>query len=202
MRVKICGITSANDARLVDREGADAIGMNFIESSKRFVTLQQARAIASAAGPFITTVGIFRNQPLDEVQQLARSLRLHAIQLHGDEDADYAAQLAGEFTLIKALSFSPALDPDALRSYPADAILLDGIKPGSGETFQWSDALGLKGMPGLILAGGLTPGNVAEGIKVLSPYAVDVASGVEAGPGVKDPDKLRDFIRRARSAGK
>lgn len=199
MRVKICGITSVADALLTEQAGADAIGINFIRASKRFVTAEQARAISQSVGPLLTTVGIFMNQPLSEVKAIARSLHLHAVQLHGDETAAYAAELGREFTVIKAFSFTPQLTPELLAHFPADAILLDGIKPGSGQSFQWTDAVALKGLPKLILAGGLTPANVAEAISILEPYAVDLASGVEASPGVKDPAKVHAFIRNART---
>ena len=198
MRVKICGITSVQDVLKTEAAGADAIGINFVKTSKRFVTVEQARTITGSVGPFLTTVGVFMNQPLGEVQTLARSLRLHAVQLHGDEDAAYAAKLQDEFTVIKVFSFTSALTPATLAAFPADAVLLDGLKPGSGETFSWSDAAALKAAPRLILAGGLTPENVAAGVKAFSPYAVDVASGVEASAGVKDAAKLKDFIRNAR----
>lgn len=200
MFVKICGITRAEDARLAERAGADAIGLNFAPQSKRLVTAQQAQGISEAVGPFMTRVGVFVNAPLDEVRELATMLRLDAVQLHGDEDAAYAASLQATCRVIKAWPFSLELTPEHLRAFPADAILLDGLKPGSGEGFDWSQAAKLRGFPKLILAGGLTPHNVEAGIRVLQPYAVDVASGVESSQGVKDPAQVQDFVRSAQKA--
>ncbi len=193
MRVKICGITRPEDALLAEKAGADAIGLIFA-SSKRRVSLAQAARILGAAGSFITRVGVFRDQPLAQVRELARILRLDAVQLHGAEDEAYALALRDEVRVIKAVSFSPLLTREGLLGFPADAILLDGSSPGSGEPFDWRWAKGLRGLPRLILAGGLTPETVEQGIRALEPYGVDVASGVEAAPGVKDAEKVRRFV--------
>ncbi len=200
MRVKICGITTPEDARLVSEAGADAIGLNFVPSSKRFITPSWAERIIQAMSVFTMRVGIFQDHPLGEVRNIAGKLRLDAVQLHGDEDADYARVLLPEFRVIKALSFSPELSLEYLRNFPANAILLDGLKPGSGEQFDWQAAAFLKACPNLILAGGLNPDNVSEGIQALRPYAVDVSSGVESSPGHKDARKVQRFLERARSA--
>lgn len=198
MYVKICGITRLQDALAAQQAGVDAIGLNFAEHSKRRITLEQAHAISQQVGIFTATVGIFVNQPLDWVREIARELRLSAIQLHGEEDADYARALHKDFKIIKAVSFQENLRPETFLDYPADALLLDGLKPGSGETFDWSVASAWKGHPGLILAGGLNPQNVHLGIIALAPYAVDTASGVESSPGIKDHRKIQDFVRAAR----
>lgn len=198
MRVKICGITRPEDAVFVEEAGADAIGLNFAPHSKRCVTLSQARDISSAIGPLMQRVGIFVNQPLSEVRGIAKTLRLSAIQLHGDESAEYAAELRQHYPVIKAVSFSPTLTAESLSDFPADAFLLDGLKPGSGEVFAWEAAKGLSRLPNLILAGGLTPDNVALAVHTLHPYAVDVASGVEQEPGIKDSSKVKAFIQNAR----
>ena len=197
MRVKICGITRPEDAVAAEQAGADAIAFNFVKHSKRLVSVAQAAAASAAVGPFIQRVGVFANSPLETVIETATSLRLHAVQLHGQEDADFAAALRERFWVIKAVSFHKGLSRAELDTFPADGILLDGIKPGSGETFAWKDAASLKGHPRLVLAGGLTPDNVAAGIAALEPYAVDVSSGVEARPGVKDAQKIQDFVRVA-----
>ncbi|CAN5890645.1 phosphoribosylanthranilate isomerase [soil metagenome] len=199
MRVKICGITRVEDARCAEAAGADAVGFIFVPASKRFVTPAQAAALSAALGPFIQRVGVFVDSPLKEVLAVAKKLRLHAIQLHGSEDAAYAAAVRQDFFVIKVWSFQPDLSLDVLKAFPADAIFLDGLKPGSGESFDWTQAAFLKGLPNLILAGGLNPDNVAEGIAVFKPYAVDVSSGVELQPGIKDPNKVQDFVRRAKS---
>jgi phosphoribosylanthranilate isomerase len=198
MRVKICGITRPEDALLAEAAGADAIGLIFAPHSKRCVTLAQAQTIIAPLGPFIQRVGVFVNQPLSDVGGVAETLRLSAIQLHGDEPPAYARELRQHYPVIKAVSFSPTLTAESLRDFPADAILLDGVKPGSGEAFAWEAASALGRLPKLILAGGLTPDNVALAIRTLRPYAVDVASGVEREPGIKDPERLRLFIQTAK----
>jgi len=200
MRVKICGIKDAETALVCEAAGADAIGFVFVEKSKRYIHPEQAMEISFELGPLISRVGVFVNSPIMEVYQIARKLRLDAIQLHGNESEDYAAELSMEFKIIKAVSFSKSLELDSLYNYPADSILLDGIKPGSGQAFSWHDAKELAEFPNLILAGGLTADNVAEAIAILSPYAVDVSSGVEDTLGNKDHEKIIEFIRKSKAA--
>jgi phosphoribosylanthranilate isomerase len=199
MRVKICGVTSISDALMVDAAGADAVGLNFVKKSKRFLKLEKAQEISHALGPLINRVGIFVNSNLETIREIAAEVKLDTIQLHGDEDASFAKALNRQYQVIKAVSFTATLDLGELRRFPADAILLDGLKPGGGESFDWAQASFLKDLPRLILAGGLNPDNVAAGIKALQPYAVDVASGVESSAGVKDVNKVRAFIRNARA---
>ena len=198
MRVKICGITRPENAIAAERAGADAVGLNFAKQSKRYVTTQQAKTINEAVGPFLQRIGVFVNSPLEEVLATAHTLRLHAVQLHGDEDAAFATAVRQEFWTIRAVSFTPELSLSYFETFPADAFLLDGLKPGSGERFDWSQASFLKQVPHLILAGGLNPENVSAGIEALEPYAVDVSSGVEQRPGIKDPQKIQDFVRVAK----
>lgn len=200
MRVKICGITRPEDAELAESAGADAIGLIFAPNSKRLITLEWAAAIAERVGPLITRVGVFVDAPLEQVLAAVHHLRLGAVQLHGSEDSVYAAAVRKETRVIRAVSFRPGLPLKGLAHFPADALLVDGLRPGSGETFDWSQASSLTGGPHLILAGGLAPENVAAGIRALRPYAVDVASGVEASPGIKDPEKVAAFVRNARAA--
>ena len=199
MKVKICGITRTEDALAAEAAGADAIGLIFAERSKRRVTLTQAGAISAALGPFIARVGVFVDAPLDAVYEMVSALRLTAVQLHGHEDAAYAAALCPQVRVIRAVPFTPDLSLEAFSAGPADAFLLDGVNPGSGETFSWRAASGLAAVPRLILAGGLTPANVAAGIRLLKPYGVDVASGVESSAGIKDPEKIQDFVRAAKA---
>lgn len=201
MRVKICGITRPQDALAAEAAGADAVGLIFAERSKRRVTVAQAAAISAALGPFIARVGVFVDAPLAQVQEAVQALRLSAVQLHGAESADYTLALRPIVRVIKAVSFSPGLTPKAVTGFPADALLLDGVCPGSGEAFSWRDAAAFAGTPHLILAGGLTPDTVAAGIAALRPWGVDVASGVESSAGIKDPTKIQDFVRVAKSSG-
>lgn len=197
VRVKICGVTRPEDAVAVERAGGDAIGLNFVEGSKRLVTLEQALTIVQSLGPFISRVGVFVNHPPHELEEIAQTLRLDSVQLHGQEDAIYARSLSKKYRVIKAVSFHNQ-SPKDLLDFPADAILLDGLKPGSGETFDWSVAKSFKGFPNLILAGGLNTSNVRAGIEALEPYAVDTASGVESSPGVKSHGLVGDFLRAAK----
>jgi len=198
VRIKICGITRVEDALAAEAAGADAVGFIFAPRSKRHVTPRQAAEISAALGPLIARVGVFVNAPLEEVVETTRALELSAAQLHGDEDAAYAGRLRAHVRVIKAFPFTPSLDREELLLFPTDAVLLDSLRPGSGERFSWAQASGLAGTPRLILAGGLTPENVAAGISALRPYGVDVASGVESSPGMKDRGKIQDFVRAAR----
>ncbi len=199
VKVKICGITRQEDAVLAEKEGADALGFIFVPKSKRRVSPDIARGISDVLGPFLSRVGVFQNATLEHIREVAEEVKLDTIQLHGDEDEVFAKALGRSYKIIKAVSFSPNLDINVLKAFPADAILLDGIKPGSGETFDWSEAAFLRDFPHLILAGGLNAGNVTAGIKALNPYGVDLASGVEASPGIKDKDKLIAFIKKAKA---
>lgn len=199
MRVKICGLTLPEDALAAEAAGADAVGLIFAPASKRRVSLEQAREVIAPLGPFIARVGVFVDAPLEEVLETARQIRLSAVQLHGNEDADYAAAVRAERQVIKALRFHEGLEPDDYADYPADALFLDGVKPGSGEVFSWAAATAWVGYPKLVLAGGLTPETVASGIRALRPYTVDVASGVEVRPGRKDHAKIAAFVRAAKS---
>jgi phosphoribosylanthranilate isomerase len=200
VRIKICGITRAEDARAAERAGADAIGLIFAQRSKRRVSLAAAAGIVTGLGPFITRVGVFVDAPLDIVRAAVHRLKLGAVQLHGDEPAAYAAALRGEVMVVRAMAFEPNLTPAAVEDYPADAFLLDAPSPGSGRPFAWADAGAWRRHPRLVLAGGLDPRTVGEGVRALRPYAVDVASGVEREPGIKDADRLQAFVQAVREA--
>lgn len=199
-RVKVCGITSAHDAEVVHRAGADAIGLIFAPRSKRLVTRHRAADIVGAVGPFVTKVGVFVDADIDQVRDLIAELRLDAVQLHGNESAAYAALLKPYAAVVRAVSFDRAPTPAACADYPADAWLIDAATPGSGTVFPWREAEAWRSHPRLILAGGLTPDNVAEAVMKLQPYAVDVASGVEASPGRKAPEAVGRFLAAVRAA--
>jgi phosphoribosylanthranilate isomerase len=200
VRVKICGITRVEDALVAEAAGADAVGFIFAPRSKRLIDVARAAEISAALGPFIVRVGVFVDAPLEAVHAAVGAARLDAVQLNGREEPAYAAALRGRVRVIRALSFSPSLSPSVLRRYPADATLVDGLDPGSGRAFAWSQAEALRGLPRLILAGGLTPDNVAEGVRAIRPYAVDVASGVESAPGIKDSAAVHRFVAQAHAA--
>ncbi len=204
IRVKICGITTVEDARLAVEAGADMIGLNFYPPSPRWVSEQTARAICARIPPPVWRVGVFVNAQRERVATLAGQLGLHALQFHGDETA---AECRGwPQKTIKAVRIgSQPLSLD-WHTHPADYLLLDTYRPGryggTGVSFAWPRlaALAEDQRQRLILAGGLRPRNVAAAIRAVQPWAVDVASGVERAPGQKDPDKLRAFIQYAKTA--
>lgn len=200
VRVKICGVTRPEDAVAAEEAGADSIGLMFVPESRRFIDLERAHEIRRAVGPLIVTVGVFRDAPLRQVVDTASRLQLGAVQLHGQEDSRYIETVRQSVPVIRALSFGSHLDRKQLEAEPADALLLDGLRPGSGEAFEWAQALEFRALPRLILAGGLRPENVAEGVRSLKPYGVDVSSGVEASPGIKDHGRIIAFVNAARSA--
>lgn len=201
VRVKICGITRAEDALVAEAAGADAIGLIFAERSVRRVELDRARAISDAVGPYLGRVGVFLDQGEVEIREAVAAARLTAVQLHGDVPDDVAASLRGDgLRVVRAMRFEEGLEPATFERRPWDAVMLDGLRPGSGTAFDWTAASAWRGWPRLILAGGLRPDTVAEAIAALRPYAVDVATGVEAAPGEKDPDAVASFVAHAYSA--
>jgi phosphoribosylanthranilate isomerase len=202
--VKICGITRVEDAGVAAGEGADFIGLNFWPQSKRYVSPQHAIALAEAAIP-ATIVGLFVNASADEIELIAEAVGLDIVQLHGDESPEMVAGLRDRGLIVwKAHSISDAVDVAKLDAYAADAHLLDAPtagRGGSGTTFDWSHAqAAVAAGHRVVLAGGLTAENVAEAIERVGPYAVDVASGVESAPGIKDHDRIRAFLAAARSS--
>ena len=202
-RIKCCGMTRAEDALLAARLGAEAIGLVFTARSKRKVTLAQAREIVGALPPFVSTVALFMNDEPALVWQVIDELRPDFLQFHGDEDADWCAQFGRPF--LKAIAMGEgAAGLSKLRDYPhAAGLLLDGHAPGeaggSGKPFDWSLLPPNLTQP-VILAGGLDASNVADAVRKVRPWAVDVASGIESAPGIKDPHKLAAFIRAVRLA--
>jgi phosphoribosylanthranilate isomerase len=198
-RVKICGITRAEDAALCVAAGVDALGFNFWEGSKRRVRPERAEAIAATLPPEVLRVGVFVRAPPAEVAEVVRRVGLVAVQLHGDEDpADYRDVGAAVWQVVRVDRTLPANVSRHARAVLLDA-RLEGFG-GGGRPFDWSL---LRGAPGwnvpLWLAGGLEPSNVAEAIRTARPWGVDVASGVESAPGQKDPEKVRAFLTAVRS---
>ncbi|HJZ73264.1 MAG TPA: phosphoribosylanthranilate isomerase [Vicinamibacterales bacterium] len=188
MFVKICGVTRAGDALAAVEAGANAIGFVFWPDSPRFVDPYRARAIAARLPPFVTAVGLFVNQPAAHVNAVASLVRLGAVQLHGDETPGFAATIASP--VIKALPVSAA------DAWPLETtLLLDAHDPvrrgGTGRTIDWSAAAAIAARRRVLLAGGLTPENVADAIAHVRPFGVDVSSGVERAPGIKDHQRLR-----------
>ncbi len=202
MFVKICGVTNEEDALMAVALGADAVGFVFAPSPRQ-VTVGTARDIARRLPPEILTIGVFRDQPPRQVIEAVQTAGLRGAQLHGHETPADAAEVR-PYCQVLIVAF-PAGDPGLANvdEYGADAILLDSHAPGSGQVFDWSLADGMPSNRRVLLAGGLTPANVAAGIAEVRPWGVDVSTGVEVDgdPGRKDPRKVRDFIRAARAAG-
>jgi phosphoribosylanthranilate isomerase len=205
-QVKVCGITALADAEEAVRLGAWAIGLNHHPESPRFCPPDRAAAIGAALKRRCEVVGVFVNSTLDEVTRAAADEQLTLLQLHGDEGPAFCAEAARRTGcgVIKALRVNSAADVRAAEIYRTDYHLLDAFRPntpgGTGERFDWELAAARHSTVPLILAGGLRPDNVAEAISIARPFAVDVASGVEAGPGRKDPALVAAFFDGVREA--
>jgi phosphoribosylanthranilate isomerase len=207
MRIKICGITSVADAALAVNAGADAIGVVFYPQSPRAVSIAQAREIAESVGPFVTVVGLFVDADEAFIKDVLSKVSLHVLQFHGDETRAFCELFQRPY--IKAIRMRPALNvPQAMAAYPsASAILLDayrqGTPGGTGETFDWQRIPTQSARP-IVLAGGLTPDNIALAISATQMngtngvYGVDVSGGVESSPGKKDAHKIALFMRNAK----
>ncbi len=196
MRIKICGITRLEDALICEDAGADAIAFNFVPSSKRFILPVNAARISSQVGALISKIGVFKNVSLEEILHTARQVQLGAVQLHGHESDDFVASVEAHFPVIRAVSYQAGMVMPS-----AQTLILDGLEAGSGEVFDWAsiDTTSLQNRRWL-LAGGLTPDNVGLAVQQLRPWGVDVASGVESSPGLKDASKVKAFIASARIA--
>ena len=199
--VKICGITSAHDGLNAVAAGADALGFMFYERSPRHITIASAAAIIRELPPFVVKVGVFVDANEDLVLRAMGECGLNLLQFHGAESPEYCRQFG--LMSMKAFRIRDADSLKGLGDYQTDAWLLDTYvedQPGgTGTSFPWDLAVEAKklGRP-IFLAGGLNPANVAEAVRHVQPYAVDVSSGVESAPGKKDPQKVRDFIKAAK----
>lgn len=210
-RVKVCGLTNLHDAELAVELGAWALGMIFFEGSPRRCSLEGARQIAAKLRRRAELCGVFVNAPLQQVVATSEELGLSMLQLHGDEGPSYCAE-AGRRSgarVIKAAQVSGPGDIRDLARFHVDFHLLDSrarapearsLRGGTGESFDWDLLAGRRSQIPLILSGGLSQDNVADAVAAAHPYAVDTASGTEAAPGRKDPDRLRGFFAAARSA--
>jgi phosphoribosylanthranilate isomerase len=201
VKVKICGVCTVEDARAAAAAGADFLGLNFHPASPRYVDPERARELAAAV-PGTALVGVFVDAARALVESIAAGVGLAAVQFHGDEDVDYCRDWP--WRTIKALRARPDADLAALAArYRTDYLLLDSFAPDrAGGTGVALDPARARGLPAerLFVAGGLRPETVADVVRALRPYAVDVASGVEERPGRKDHGKIEEFIRRAKAA--
>ena len=203
-RVKICGITNLDDACHASACGADALGFVFYPGSPRCIDPGQAQRIIAELPPMITTVGLFVNESPARIRQTVEFCGLNAVQLHGDEEPDQCCY--APYRVIKALRLRSNMDDRVFSAYQVSALLLDAYVPdkpgGTGQRCDWARAKKIASRHRVILAGGLNPENVAEAIRQVQPYGVDVSSGVEKKPGQKDPEKVAMFIRMARESFK
>ena len=200
VKVKICGITNADDARLAVEAGADALGFIFVENTPRFITPDRAASIIRDLPPFVTPVGVFWDQPPGQVKATVEQCGLRGLQFHGDEPPESLTDY--RLPIIKTIKLATAADLSRMDGYRVAAFLLDShARWSEGERRQpieWKLARLAASRGLIILSAGLTAENVAEAIQIARPYAVDVNSGVEAQPGRKDPDKVRRFVLHAK----
>ncbi len=202
VRVKICGITRLEDAKAAVSFGADAIGFVFAKSPRK-ISVQDAAGISSAVGPWVAKIGVFVNSGVREIMAVAVRTGLTAVQLHGDEALYLIRDLQRRgLCVIRAFRVAAPQDLKEAGRSPAAALLFDALAPGvyggTGRRFDWELLKNFKTKKPVIVSGGLTPANVRDAIKTFSPYGVDVSSGVEKKPGIKDAGLIREFIRNAK----
>lgn len=201
--VKVCGVTTREDGLAAVAAGVDAIGLNFVRASKRYVAPEAARRLVDEVGrDRVSWVGVVADEPVARLERLRQQVGLHWLQLHGHESpGDLELCLPGAY---KAVAIATAEDVDRAEAFGGDRLLVDahapGLLGGTGATFDWRLVSELVRRRRVVLAGGLRPENVAEAVRRVRPWGVDVASGVERSPGRKDAESLRAFVRAARAA--
>ncbi|MEK9629780.1 MAG: phosphoribosylanthranilate isomerase [Nitrospinota bacterium] len=195
-QVKVCGMTNLKDALAAVESGADAIGFIFYKKSPRSVNMKTVREIVAELPPFVDTVGVFVNETADQINKIADRCKLDRIQLHGDESPAFCNKIRRR--VIKAIRVKDMQSLKNLSNYPVSSFLLDTYseeqKGGTGKIFDWNLVHPAKKCGPVILAGGLTPNNVRQAIRRVQPYGVDVCSGVESQPGIKDHTKMKEFL--------
>jgi len=203
LSVKICGITRLEDALAAAEEGASAVGFIFVPSSPRRIDTGAAAAIIRALPPFVTPVGVFVNAPRETVVRTIDATGIRCLQLHGDEPPGDTAGYP--LPVIKAFRVGEGFDPAVMDAYSVQACLLDASVPGmlggTGRTFDWEIARRAARSRRIILSGGITPANAARAVAEVRPYAIDLSSGVESAPGIKERSKIRDLFESLRAAG-
>lgn len=204
VKIKICGITNTDDAMAAVDLGADALGFNFYKKSPRYIDPQKAAEIITQLPPFIVPVAIFVNEREDRILETLKTACIHGVQLHGDETPEFCQRFGNH--VIKAFQVKDKESLKHMSHYRVSAYLLDsyreGLRGGTGTTFDWHLAVVAKTFGRIILAGGLNPDNVAEAVKLVQPYGVDVTGGVEREQGIKDHGKLKKFITEVRRASR
>ena len=204
VKIKICGMTQLKDALFAIEQGADAVGFIFYKKSPRSTTMKAVRDIILKLPPLAGTVGVFVDETVERVNKVADYCGLDMVQLHGDESPAFCRKIHRR--VIKAFRVKDFQSIKKLRKYSVSGFLLDtfsdNLHGGTGKTFDWNLVLPAKKIGPVILAGGLTPSNIRQAVSQVRPYGVDVCSGVEKSPGVKDPEKVRAFLTNIRSGSK
>lgn len=204
VKIKICGITNLEDALTAAELGVDALGFNFFRQSPRFVEPERAAEIIYQLPPFVAAVGIFVNETEGRVREVQKLTGISVLQFHGDETPEFCQRF--EVRVIKAFQVKGEESLHAILHYNVSAVLLDayakGLKGGTGRRFDWGLARHAAALRRVILAGGLTTDNVAEAVKLVRPYGVDVAGGVEREKGIKDHQKMKKFVTEVRRASR
>jgi phosphoribosylanthranilate isomerase len=204
VKVKVCGMTSLKDALVAVEEGADAVGFIFYKKSPRSVTMKTVREIVLELPPFVDTVGVFVDETAEQINKIADYCNLDIIQLHGDESPTFCKKIRRR--VIKAFRIKDMQSVKKLSGFLVCGFLLDtfseNLHGGTGKVFDWNLVLPAKKFGSVIMAGGLTPNNVQQAIRQVRPYGVDVCSGVESEPGIKDHKKIRAFLKNAKAGRK
>ncbi|HUJ17146.1 MAG TPA: phosphoribosylanthranilate isomerase [Nitrospirota bacterium] len=204
IKIKICGITNFEDALAAAEAGVDALGFNFYKKSPRYIEPAKAAEIIGQLPPFVVPVAVFVNEREDRIRDVLFTTGIKVLQFHGDERPEFCGRFAAR--AIKAFQVKDKESLKQIVHYHVSALLLDsyrdGLRGGTGTTFDWHLAVVAKTFGRVILAGGLTPDNVAEAVKLVQPYAVDVAGGVEQDKGIKDHRQVKKFISEVRKAAR
>jgi len=204
VKVKICGMTNLQDVKVAVANGVDAVGFIFYKKSPRSVTMQTVREIVSELPPFVDSVGVFVNETAEQINKIADRCNLDRVQLHGDESPAFCKKIHRR--VIKAIRVKDIQSLKKLSDYPVSSFLLDTFSEdqygGTGKVFDWYLAYPAKKYGPIILAGGLTPNNVRQAIQRIQPYGVDVCSGVESQPGIKDHKKMQAFLKNVKAGRK